>query len=245
MRAEGRGNEVLRSLAIEVTDHAHAEGAVHVSLGRTRVWCTASIEPRIPAFLRGKGSGWVHAEYGMLPRATQERTVREAARGRVGGRTMEIQRLISRSLRAVTQLEALGERSILIDCDVLQADGGTRTASIIGGFVAYALAVHQLMRRGVVTIPPLKAMVAAVSLGVVEGTLLLDLSYEEDAVADVDMTVVMTHSGDIVEVQGGAERHPMSPTMMPALLTVATTAIQSIAAQQRGVLGEAMQVMRR
>src|SRR5437660_3750000 len=191
-RSDNRKPEQMRPVRIEPGFVATAEGSVLIEIGNTRVICTASVEETVPSFLRNSGRGWVTAEYGMLPRATLTRSPREAARGRVGGRTHEIQRLIGRSLRAVTDLQQLGERSVLIDCDVIQADGGTRTASITGAFVALGLALEKLVEAGTLKSVPLKDFVAAVSVGIVDGTPLLDLCYEEDSRADVDMNVVMT-----------------------------------------------------
>jgi ribonuclease PH len=202
------------------------------------VICTASVEDKVPPFLRGKGKGWVTAEYGMLPRATSTRTIREASRGKIGGRTQEIQRLIGRSLRAVTNLKALGERTVWIDCDVIQADGGTRTASISGGFVALALALQGLKERGAIKRIPLTDYVAAISVGIVDGTPLLDLAYDEDSTAEVDMNVVMTGNGRFVEVQGTAEGEPFSRASHDALLALAETGINQLLSLQREIVGE-------
>ena len=209
-----------------------------IEAGRTRIVCTASVEDKVPIFLRGKGKGWVTAEYGMLPRATSTRTVREASRGKVGGRTQEIQRLIGRSLRAVTRLDALGDRTIWIDCDVIQADGGTRTASISGGFVALVFALQHLKERGVLQRVPIVDHVAATSVGIVDGTPLLDLAYEEDSKAEVDMNVVMTGDGRFIEVQGTAEGAPFSRTSHDALLALAETGIGQLVALQRELVGD-------
>lgn len=213
-----------------------AEGSALIEVGNTRVICTASVEETVPAFLRNSGRGWITAEYGMLPRATLTRSPREAARGRVGGRTHEIQRLIGRSLRAVTDLEKLGERSILIDCDVVQADGGTRTASITGAFVALALAMERLVEAGTLKSIPLKDFVSAVSVGIVDGTALLDLSYEEDSRADVDMNVVMTSANKFVEVQATAEHQVFDDNQLQAMIALARQGLQSLLAKQQSML---------
>ncbi len=214
----------------------HAEGSVLIEAGDTKVICTASAEDRVPPFLRGTGKGWVTAEYGMLPRATSTRTTREATKGRLGGRTQEIQRLIGRSLRAVTRLDALGERTIWVDCDVLQADGGTRTASITGGFVALVLALEKLRAAGTLKTVPIKDYVAAISIGVVSGHPVSDLAYAEDSKADVDMNVVMTGSGQFIEVQGTAERNPFGPDTLARLLELAGSAIADLVGQQRRIV---------
>jgi len=214
----------------------HAEGSVLVEFGHTRVLCNASVEERVPPFLRGKGQGWVTAEYGMLPRSTSERMGREAARGKQGGRTMEIQRLIGRSLRAVVDMKKLGERTITVDCDVIQADGGTRTASITGGFVALAEAIGKLMADGQLRENPLTGRVASVSVGIYEGTPVLDLDYAEDSNAETDMNVVMTDSGQFIEVQGTAEGHPFSEEEMQQMLALARKGIAQLCAAQAAVL---------
>jgi ribonuclease PH len=215
----------------------HAEGSVLVSFGHTRVLCTASVEERVPPHKRSSGEGWVTAEYGMLPRATHTRSDREAARGKQTGRTQEIQRLIGRSLRAVFDLEALGERTITLDCDVLQADGGTRTAAITGAFVAAQDAVAGLIARGVLSTSPIRDHVAAVSVGIVRGVPLLDLEYTEDSSCDTDMNVVMTGSGHFVEVQGTAEGAAFGRDEMNALLDLASAGIAELVQAQRGALG--------
>ena len=215
----------------------HAEGSVLVSAGDTRVLCTASVEEGVPPFLKGKGRGWVTAEYGMLPRSTNTRSRREAAEGAQSGRTHEIQRLVGRSLRAVTDFAALGERTIRIDCDVLQADGGTRCASITGAWVALADAIAALRAQGLVAADPLRDHVAAVSVGIVEGTPLLDLDYREDSACDTDMNVVMTGAGGFVEVQGTAEGAPFSREQFDLLLELARGGIASLVAAQRASLG--------
>src|SRR5690554_6168508 len=221
MRPSGRAPGELRPVTLTRNYTRHAEGSVLVEFGDTRVLCNASFEPRTPPFLKGTGRGWVTAEYGMLPRSTNQRMPREAARGRQGGRTLEIQRLIGRSLRAAVDLDAMGERTIAIDCDVLQADGGTRTAAITGAYVALADAVSYLREAGALQGEPLTGSIAAVSVGIVNGNPLLDLPYEEDVNADTDMNVVMTGSGEFVEVQGTAEGHPFNKAELDALLDLA------------------------
>jgi len=236
-RTNDRAADALR--AVRFTRHftRHAEGSVLVEFGDTRVLCTASVEDGVPGFLRGKGQGWVTAEYGMLPRATHTRSSREAARGKQTGRTQEIQRLIGRSLRAVVDLRALGERTVTIDCDVLQADGGTRTAAITGAYVAAFDAVAWLLAKGKIERSPIKDAVAAVSVGIVAGTPLLDLEYVEDAACDTDMNVVMTASGGFVELQGTAEGATFSRLEMDALLALAVKGIGELVAAQRQALG--------
>jgi ribonuclease PH len=219
----------------------HAEGSVLIEVGRTRVVCTASVEDRVPPFLRNTGKGWVTSEYGMLPRATSTRTQRESTAGKVGGRTQEIQRLIGRSLRAVTRLESLGERTIWVDCDVLQADGGTRTASITGGFVALVLALGKLREQGVISKVPVQDYVAATSIGVVHGVPMLDLAYDEDSKAEVDMNVVKTGNGRFIEVQGTAEGQPFGRDVLNELLDLADAGIRELIALQREVVGPFLQ----
>lgn len=236
MRNDGRGNNALRQVRITRKFTKHAEGSVLVEFGDTRVICTASIEESVPPFLRGKGTGWVTAEYSMLPRATHTRSSREAARGKQSGRTLEIQRLIGRSLRAVTDMVALGERSITIDCDVIQADGGTRTASITGAYVALHDALANLRDRGLIPQIPLKEAVAAVSVGIVDGKAVLDLNYIEDSAAEVDMNFVMTASNRFVEVQGTAEAEPFTVEQMDAMRVLATEGIQQLFIIQREAL---------
>jgi ribonuclease PH len=214
----------------------HAEGSVLIEFGDTQVLCTASVEETVPPFLRGKGQGWITAEYGMLPRATHTRTAREAARGKQTGRTQEIQRLIGRSLRAVADLKALGERTVTLDCDVLQADGGTRTASITGGFVALAQACEHLQRRRLLAASPLHGQVAAVSVGIVGGVPVLDLDYAEDSQAETDMNVVMNNGGGFVEVQGTAEGHAFRRHELDALLNLAAAGIAQLFALQAQAL---------
>jgi len=235
-RSAARGADALRPIVLQRGYTRHAEGSVLVAFGDTRVLCTASVEEKVPPHKRGSGSGWVTAEYGMLPRATHTRSDREAARGKQSGRTQEIQRLIGRSLRSVFDLTALGERSILIDCDVLQADGGTRTAAITGAFVAAHDAVDWLMQQGKLAASPIRDFVAAVSVGVVQGIPLLDLEYVEDAACDTDMNVVMTAAGGFVEVQGTAEGAPFSRAEMDELLSLAEKGIRELVAAQRAAL---------
>jgi ribonuclease PH len=235
-RAGGRRPDELRPVRLTRGYTRHAEGSVLVEFGDTRVICTASVEERVPPFLKGKGRGWLTAEYGMLPRATHTRGDREAARGKQSGRTHEIQRLIGRSLRAVFDLAALGERTLHIDCDVIQADGGTRTAAITGSFVAAADAARWLLERGSIAALPVSDHVAAVSVGVVRGTALLDLDYTEDSGCETDMNVVMTGSGRFVEVQGTAEGAPFSETEMVTMLALARAGIAELVAAQRRAL---------
>jgi ribonuclease PH len=239
IRPSQRKPEELRAVAIERGYTRHAEGSVMVAFGDTRVICTASVEEGVPGFLKGRGQGWVTAEYGMLPRATHTRTDREAARGKQSGRTQEIQRLIGRSLRAVTDLGKLGERTIKLDCDVIQADGGTRTASVTGAFVALYDAVRSLRDRGVLAASPIRDFVAAVSVGLYEGVPNLDLDYAEDSRCDTDMNVVMTGSGEFVEVQGTAEGDPFSAAQLQALVALAQQGIAGLVAKQKAALGVA------
>ena len=235
-RSGGRADDVLRPVSLQRRYTCHAEGSVLASFGRTQVLCTASVEEKVPPHKRGSGQGWVTAEYGMLPRATHTRGDREAARGKQSGRTQEIQRLIGRSLRSVFDLSELGERSILIDCDVLQADGGTRTAAITGAFVAAHDAVSWLLGQGLIERSPIRDFVAAVSVGVVQGRPLLDLDYEEDSGCDTDMNVVMTASGGFVEVQGTAEGHPFARSEMDAMLALAAKGVAELIEAQRRAL---------
>lgn len=235
-RPSGRASNDLRAVRIQRGFTRHAEGSVLVCFGDTQVICTASIEDRVPGFLKGKGQGWVTAEYGMLPRATHTRSDREAARGKQSGRTQEIQRLIGRSLRAVTDMALLGERTLQLDCDVIQADGGTRTASITGAFVAAADAVNLLMKRGELAVSPLRDHVAAVSVGMYRGQPVLDLDYAEDSACDTDMNIVMTGSGHFIEVQGTAEGTPFSRSDMDALLGLAESGIARLVELQREAL---------
>jgi ribonuclease PH len=238
MRPSSRRADELRSLTITRGYTIHAEGSVLVAFGNTKVLCTASVEESVPSFLKGKGRGWVTAEYGMLPRSTHTRTAREAAKGKQSGRTQEIQRLIGRSLRAVTDLTALGERQITLDCDVLQADGGTRCASITGACVALHEACGKLVAAGKLAANPMRDFVAAVSVGIFEGQPVLDLDYDEDSSCDTDMNVVMTGSGGLVEVQGTAEGAPFSRAEMEALLDLATGGITQIISAQKSALAE-------
>jgi ribonuclease PH len=239
MRPSRRQPDELRPIAIARRYTRHAEGSVLIAFGDTRVICTASVEEGVPGFLKGRGRGWVTAEYGMLPRSTHTRTDREAARGKQSGRTQEIQRLIGRSLRAVTDLEALGERTVKLDCDVIQADGGTRTASVTGAFVALHDAVGTLLERGVLAASPIRDFVAAVSVGLYEGAPILDLDYAEDSGCDTDMNVVMTGSGAFVEVQGTAEGLPFSAEQMQALIALAQRGIAQLIAKQKAALAAA------
>jgi ribonuclease PH len=236
-RTQSRAADALRPVTITRGYTRHAEGSVLVAFGHTQVLCTASVEEKVPPHRRGSGAGWVTAEYGMLPRATHTRGDREAAKGKQGGRTQEIQRLIGRSLRAVFDLAGLGERTITLDCDVLQADGGTRTAAITGAFVAAHDAVSWLVGQERIAVSPIRDFVAAVSVGIVEGTPLLDLEYVEDAACDTDMNVVMTGAGHFVEVQGTAERAAFTRAQMDALLALATKGIGELVAAQRRALG--------
>jgi ribonuclease PH len=228
VRPSGRAPDELRPLSFVRGYTAHAEGSVLVGFGGTRVLCTASVEEGVPSFLRGKGQGWVTAEYGMLPRATHTRSAREAARGKQSGRTQEIQRLIGRALRAVVDLKALGERTITVDCDVLQADGGTRTAAITGGFVALADAIDTLIKRRALSANPIHGQVAAVSVGIFRGIPVLDLDYAEDSNAETDMNVVMNSGGAFVEVQGTAEGHAFRRHELDRLLDLASQGIAQL-----------------
>ena len=236
-RIDGRSPSQLRPTTITPGFLAHAEGSVLIEVGRTRVICTASVEDRVPPFLRNTGKGWVTAEYGMLPRATSTRTQREASTGKVGGRTQEIQRLIGRSLRSVAKLNELCERTIWVDCDVIQADGGTRTAAITGAFVALALAIEKLRERDVVRTIPLSDYVAATSVGIVDGEPLLDLAYDDDSRADVDMNVVKTGDGRFIEVQGTAEAIPFGRDALMTLLDLADLGIRQLVEKQRAIVG--------
>jgi ribonuclease PH len=227
----------LRAIRIQRGFTRHAEGSVLIECGDTRVLCTASVEDSVPPFLRGKGTGWVTAEYGMLPRSTHTRTQREAARGKQSGRTQEIQRLIGRALRVAVDFSKLGERQILVDCDVLQADGGTRTASITGAFVAVHDAISGLLKRGAIPVSPIMEFVAAVSVGVYQGVPVLDLDYAEDSGCDTDMNVVMTGNGGLVEVQGTAEGEPFTRAQLDAMVELASKGIRELVAQQRVALG--------
>jgi ribonuclease PH len=236
LRVDGRSADQMRALKITPDFISTAEGSVLIELGKTRVICTATVDDGVPGFLKGSGKGWVTSEYGMLPRATEERTAREATRGKQSGRTLEIQRLIGRSLRAVTDQQALGERTVWLDCDVIQADGGTRTASITGAFVALALAFERMVAAGMLKRSPLIDSVAATSVGIVDDRALLDLAYEEDARAEVDMNVVMTGGGHFVEIQATAEGRPFSGSEMQDLLALSAAGIRRLTDEQRAVL---------
>ena len=237
MRTDLRPHDQLRETAITPDYLMHAEGSVLITAGNTKGICTASVEDRVPGFLRNSGKGWVTAEYGMLPRATSTRMQREASSGKVGGRTQEIQRLIGRSLRAVTNLNALGERTIWVDCDVIQADGGTRTASITGAFVALALALEKLRERDVIRTIPISDYVSATSVGIVDGEPLLDLAYDDDSRADVDMNIVKTGDGRFIEVQGTAEAIPFGRAALMSLLDLADLGIRQLVEKQRAIVG--------
>ncbi|MEJ5368130.1 MAG: ribonuclease PH [Bryobacteraceae bacterium] len=237
MRPDNRRPDQMRPVRIQTNYLLTAEGSCLIEIGHTRVLCAATIEDGVPSFLRNTGRGWVTAEYSMLPRATMQRTPREISKGRPSGRTQEIQRLIGRSLRAVVDMEALGERTVIVDCDVLQADGGTRTASITGGCVAMALAFERLMPFGALPRNPLRQLVAAVSVGVLNGETLLDLCYEEDSQAEVDMNVVMTSEGEFVEIQATAEKAAFGDARLAEMLEVARTGIRALFEAQREALG--------
>lgn len=236
MRPDGRKNDELRKVTITRNFIQFAEGSILIEVGNTRVICTASIEDKVPPFLKDQKKGWVTAEYGMIPRATHTRTMRESTSGRVGGRTQEIQRLIGRALRAVIDLEGLGERTVWIDCDVMQADGGTRTAAITGAFIAINDALHGLLKKGLINKNPVKDYLAAVSVGIIEGRPRLDLCYVEDSQAEVDMNVVMTGSGKIVEIQGTAETEPFSKDMLNAMILLAEKGIGELVSIQREII---------
>ncbi|MBW4027934.1 ribonuclease PH [Acidipila rosea] len=238
-RAGQRASDALRPVRLTPDFVATAEGSVLIEMGQTRVLCNATVEQGVPSWMRNSGRGWVTAEYGMLPRATLTRTARESERGKVGGRTHEIQRLIGRSLRAAVDMQALGERTVILDCDVLQADGGTRTAAITGACAALALALNRMLATGALKKQPLRQMVAAVSVGIVQDTVLLDLAYEEDSQADVDMNVVMTESGALVEVQATAEREAFPRARMNAMMDFAEQGIRQLFEAQRRMLEEA------
>lgn len=237
MRIDNRENNQLRPISFVRNFTKHAEGAVLVSYGDTKVLCTASIETQVPRWLKGTGKGWISAEYGMLPRATHERTQREAAKGKQSGRTQEIQRLIGRSLRAMVDLEKLGENTIHIDCDVLQADGGTRTASITGAAVALVDALEKLQAAKKLKADPLVGLVAAVSVGIKNGEVLLDLNYSEDSSCDTDLNVVMTQKGEFIEIQGTAEEKPFTRAQVDEMLAIAEESIKQLIAEQQAVLG--------
>lgn len=237
MRSNGRQADERRPMNLTVNVNKYAEGSVYIEVGDTKVLCTATVEEKVPMFMKGQGKGWVTAEYSMLPRATQTRNQRESARGKLSGRTMEIQRLIARALRSVVDLQALGERSITIDCDVLQADGGTRTTSITGAFVALALAMHKIAQKHALPKFPITDFLASVSVGIVGENTLLDLNYEEDSKAKVDMNVVMTGNGQFVEVQGTGEENPFSRAALDQMLALAEKGIREMIEQQREALG--------
>src|SRR6266446_3217895 len=237
MRSDQRPPNQLRETLLTPNYLPHAEGSVFIEAGRTKVICTASVEDRVPPFLRNTGKGWITAEYGMLPRATNTRMTREASTGKVGGRTQEIQRLIGRSLRSVANLPALGERTIWIDCDVIQADGGTRTASITGAFVALALALEKMRERDMLRTIPLTDYVAATSVGIVDGEPLLDLAYDDDSRADVEMKIVKKGDGRFIEVQGTAEAEPFGREALLTLLDLADAGIRELVEKQRAIVG--------
>lgn len=238
LREDGRKLEQEREIKIAKGINIYAEGSVLIEAGNTKVICTASVSDRVPQFLRGSGKGWVTAEYSMLPRATNERNTREASKGKLGGRTVEIQRLIGRALRASIDLEKLGERLIIIDCDVIQADGGTRTASITGGFIALALAIKKLIAEGILTENPIISNVAAISVGRVNGELMSDLKYTEDFLAEVDMNVIMNKNGEFIEVQGTGEENTYTRKELNALLDLAQNSISRIIELQNKIIGE-------
>jgi ribonuclease PH len=235
-RSDNRAPDQMRPVNIIPDFISTAEGSCLIELGNTRVICTASIEDTVPSFLRNSGKGWVTSEYGMLPRATLTRTPREVTKGRAGGRTHEIQRLIGRSIRAVTDMEKLGERTIFLDCDVIQADGGTRTASITGAFVAMGLAMRRMVEAGSLKAAPISDYVAATSIGIVDGEIMLDLAYEEDSRADVDMNVVATGSKKLIEVQATAERHPFDDAQLAKMMGLARQGIEALVVKQQAIL---------
>src|SRR3989338_6852599 len=236
MRIGGRTEKEIRKLSIKRNVMKFAEGSCLIEMGNTKVICTASVEEKVPPFLRGMSSGWVTAEYGMLPRSCQTRIPRESSRGKQSGRTQEIQRLIGRSLRSVVELDKLGERTVWIDCDVIQGDGGTRTASITGSFIALIDSLLTLKKRGILKDIPVKDYVAAISVGIVEGRLCLDLNYEEDSKAEVDMNIIMTGKGNLVEIQGTAEKRPFSKKDLDHMMLVAKSGIEEIVSIQRKIL---------
>lgn len=240
VRTDNRSPTQIRPARLTPHFLCHAEGSVLIEVGRTRVVCAASVEDRVPSFLKHSGKGWITSEYGMIPRATSTRTVREASTGRVGGRTQEIQRLIGRSLRSVTKLDQIGERTIWIDCDVIQADGGTRTASITGGFVALVLALERMREKQLIDAIPVQNYVAATSVGIVDGTPMVDLAYEEDSRAEVDMNIVKTGDGRFIEVQGTAEGPPFDRDALNQLLELAETGIRAMIALQREIVGSSL-----
>jgi ribonuclease PH len=235
-RSYGRAIDGLRPVSIEVNAVPYAEGSAYIKVGETHVLCAATVEDHVPRWMKGTGKGWVTAEYSLLPRSTQDRTEREAVKGKQGGRTVEIQRLIGRSLRAVTNMQALGERQIILDCDVIRADGGTRCASITGAYVALALACQKLVNEKKIRRSPLTAAVAAVSVGVVNGIPLLDLDYSEDSKADVDANIVMTNRSEFVEIQGTAEQNPFSMDVLTRMLTLAGTGLEDLFVAQQAAI---------
>ncbi len=237
MRQDGRIPQELRPVTITRNYLAHAEGSVLIEVGMTKVICAATVEDRVPPFLKGKGEGWITAEYGMLPRATNQRTQREVVRGKPSGRTMEIQRLIGRALRSAIDLKRLGERTLWLDCDVIQADGGTRTASITGAFVAMVDALDSIRQKGIIERLPVTDYLAATSVGIVDGTPLLDLAYEEDSRAQVDMNLVMTGAGGLVEIQGTGEEGPFSKDQFESLMRLAESGVEQLIGIQRASLG--------
>src|SRR4051812_11615153 len=238
LRADGRANDAIRPTLFTPDFMQHAEGSVLIEVGRTRVICAATIEDRVPPFLRGQGKGWVTAEYGMLPRSTNTRMQRESSAGKIGGRTQEIQRLIGRSLRSVVNMKELGERTLWIDCDVIQADGGTRTASITGGFVAMVLALARLREQGAIKTVPVTHYVAATSVGIIDGIPRLDLPYEEDSRAEVDMNIVKTSDGRFIELQGTAETEPFAGEALATMLALADKGIKDLIEKQKEVVGK-------
>jgi ribonuclease PH len=237
-RIDGRKNNQLRSVKMIPDFLEYPHGSIVIQMGKTRVLCTAMIETGVPKFLKGKGTGWLTAEYGMLPASTPERSTRDAVRGKVDGRSQEIQRLVGRSLRSITEMNKLGEKTIWIDCDVLQADGGTRTAAITGSFVAVQLAVKKAIKQGIINESPIRENIAAVSVGIVNGIPMLDLCYEEDSSAEVDMNFVMTEGGKFIEIQGTAERDPFSKQDLAKLLSLAENGIKKLIKIQKEVLGK-------
>ncbi|GAA0456654.1 ribonuclease PH [Alkalibacillus silvisoli] len=239
MRVDGRSNNELRNMTMTTNFTKHPEGSVLISVGDTKVICNASVEKKVPPFMRGEGKGWITAEYAMLPRATEQRNIRESSKGKVAGRTMEIQRLIGRTLRAIIDLEKIGERTIWVDCDVIQADGGTRTAAITGAFVATTLACAKLFKEKLIEEMPITNYLAATSVGISsEGNAILDLCYEEDSKADVDLNIVMTNEGKFVELQGTGEEATFSPDQLNEMLQLGTKGIKEIFEVQREALGE-------
>lgn len=238
MRNNNRKNDEKRTVTCELNVNMHAEGSVLINFGNTKVICTATIDDKAPPFLRGENKGWVTAEYAMLPRATAVRNIRDSLRGKISGRTMEIQRLVGRALRSVIDLTKLGERSIIIDCDVIQADGGTRTAAITGGFIALKQAINKLLAEEIISENPIKEYIAAISVGIKDNEVILDLDYEEDSSAQVDMNIVMTESGQFVEIQGTGEENTFSEDQLKDMLKLAKKGIMELINIQKEVLGE-------